>query len=47
MSKIANNLRLMSSGPRAGFSEINLPARRVHLLCQVKLIWYFVRSLTR
>lgn len=28
MSKIANDLRLMSSGPRAGFAEINLPARQ-------------------
>ena len=28
LSKIANDLRLMSSGPRAGFGEINLPARR-------------------
>lgn len=28
MSKVANDLRLMSSGPRAGFSEINLPARQ-------------------
>ncbi|GGK05823.1 aspartate ammonia-lyase [Lentibacillus kapialis] len=28
MSKIANDLRLMASGPRAGFSEINLPARQ-------------------
>lgn len=28
MSKIANDLRLMSSGPRAGFGEINLPARQ-------------------
>ena len=26
LSKIANDLRLMSSGPRAGFNEINLPA---------------------
>lgn len=26
MSKIANDLRLMSSGPRTGFCEINLPA---------------------
>lgn len=26
LSKIANDLRLMSSGPRAGFAEINLPA---------------------
>lgn len=26
MSKIANDLRLMSSGPRTGFGEINLPA---------------------
>ncbi len=26
LSKIANDLRLMSSGPRAGFGEINLPA---------------------
>ncbi|MEX2353514.1 MAG: aspartate ammonia-lyase, partial [Gammaproteobacteria bacterium] len=25
LSKIANDLRLMSSGPRAGFNEINLP----------------------
>ena len=28
MSKIANDLRLMSSGPRAGFAEITLPARQ-------------------
>lgn len=28
MSKIANDLRLMSSGPRVGFGEINLPARQ-------------------
>ena len=28
LSKIANDLRLMSSGPRAGFGEINLPARQ-------------------
>ena len=28
MSKIANDLRLMSSGPRTGFGEINLPARQ-------------------
>lgn len=28
MSKIANDLRLMSSGPRAGFNEIELPARQ-------------------
>lgn len=28
MSKIANDLRLMGSGPRAGFNEINLPARQ-------------------
>lgn len=28
LSKIANDLRLMSSGPRAGFSEINLPAKQ-------------------
>jgi aspartate ammonia-lyase len=26
LSKIANDLRLLSSGPRAGFGEINLPA---------------------
>ncbi len=26
LSKIANDLRLLSSGPRAGFNEINLPA---------------------
>lgn len=26
LSKIANDLRLLSSGPRAGFQEINLPA---------------------
>lgn len=26
LSKIANDLRLMSSGPRSGFNEINLPA---------------------
>ncbi|MGG2199245.1 aspartate ammonia-lyase [Paenibacillus validus] len=28
MSKIANDLRLMASGPRAGLNEINLPARQ-------------------
>ncbi len=28
LSKIANDLRLLSSGPRAGFNEINLPARQ-------------------
>ena len=28
MSKIANDLRLLSSGPQAGFGEINLPARQ-------------------
>ena len=28
LSKIANDLRLMSSGPRAGFGEISLPARQ-------------------
>lgn len=28
MSKMANDLRLMASGPRAGFGEISLPARQ-------------------
>ena len=28
LPKIANDLRLMSSGPRAGFGEINLPAKQ-------------------
>ena len=28
LSKVANDLRLMSSGPRAGFGEINLPAKQ-------------------
>ncbi|MCG3086905.1 aspartate ammonia-lyase [Sporosarcina cyprini] len=28
LSKMANDLRLMASGPRAGFSELNLPARQ-------------------
>ena len=28
ISKIANDLRLMSSGPRTGFAEINLPAKQ-------------------
>ena len=28
LSKIANDLRLVSSGPRAGFFEINLPAKQ-------------------
>ena len=28
MSKIANDLRLMASGPRTGFGEINLPAKQ-------------------
>ncbi|MBQ4088418.1 MAG: aspartate ammonia-lyase, partial [Clostridia bacterium] len=28
LSKISNDLRLLSSGPRGGFEEINLPARQ-------------------
>ncbi len=28
MSKVANDLRLMSSGPRTGFAELTLPARQ-------------------
>jgi len=28
MSKVANDLRMMASGPRCGFNEINLPARQ-------------------
>ncbi len=28
MSKIANDLRLMASGPRVGLAEIMLPARQ-------------------
>ncbi len=28
MSKIANDIRLMASGPRAGLNELNLPARQ-------------------
>jgi aspartate ammonia-lyase len=28
LSKVCNDLRLLSSGPRAGFGEINLPARQ-------------------
>ncbi|MCG3088228.1 aspartate ammonia-lyase [Sporosarcina cyprini] len=28
LSKMANDLRLMASGPRTGFNEINLPARQ-------------------
>ncbi|MRN26390.1 aspartate ammonia-lyase, partial [Romboutsia ilealis] len=28
LSKIANDFRLMSSGPRCGFGEINLPAKQ-------------------
>lgn len=28
MSKVANDLRLMASGPKAGFAEIDLPARQ-------------------
>src|SRR5690625_5653109 len=28
MSKITNDLRLMASGPRAGFAEVTLPARQ-------------------
>ena len=28
LSKISNDLRLMSSGPKTGFAEINLPARQ-------------------
>jgi len=31
ISKICNDLRLLSSGPRAGFNEINLPAMSVHI----------------
>ena len=28
LSKMCNDLRLLSSGPRTGFGEINLPARQ-------------------
>lgn len=28
LAKISNDLRLLSSGPRAGFNEVNLPARQ-------------------
>ncbi|HBN85789.1 MAG TPA: aspartate ammonia-lyase, partial [Clostridiales bacterium] len=28
LSKISNDLRLMSSGPRAGIGEINLPPKQ-------------------
>lgn len=28
MSKMSHDLRLMSSGPKSGFNEINLPARQ-------------------
>ena len=28
LSKMSNDLRLMSSGPRTGFGEINLPAKQ-------------------
>jgi len=28
LSKIANDIRLMSSGPRAGFAEINIPSKQ-------------------
>lgn len=39
MSKIANDLRLMASGPRAGLAEISLPARQPdHPLCRGKSI---------
>ena len=31
LSKICNDLRLLSSGPQAGFGEINLPARQAGL----------------
>ncbi len=31
LSKIANDLRLMSSGPRTGFGEINLPENKMDL----------------
>ena len=33
LSKMSNDLRLMASGPRCGFGELNLPP-----LCQGKLI---------
>ncbi|GAE30739.1 aspartate ammonia-lyase [Halalkalibacter hemicellulosilyticusJCM 9152] len=37
LSKMSNDLRLMSSGPRTGFHEINLPpSNLVHPLCRVK-----------
>lgn len=37
MSKIANDLRIMATGPRAGLAEINLPARQPgSSICQVK-----------
>ena len=28
LGKLSNDLRLMSSGPRTGFGEINLPAKQ-------------------
>lgn len=37
LSKICNDLRLLSSGPRAGFSEINLPpCRQVRRSCPAR-----------
>lgn len=37
LSKICNDLRLLSSGPRAGFNEINLPPMQPGVLsCRVK-----------
>lgn len=34
LSKICNDLRLLSSGTCTGISKISLPARRLHLACQ-------------
>lgn len=42
LSKICNDLRLLSSGPRTGLAEtVCLNCKQVHLLCQLRSIRSF------
>ncbi|MGV1143999.1 lyase family protein [Staphylococcus aureus] len=45
LMKIANDVRWLASGPRAGLAEISIPAKmnQVHQLCLVKLILHNVK----
>ncbi len=43
LMKIANDVRWLASGPRAGLAEIYLKMNQVHQLCLVKLILHNVK----